>query len=81
MSVIELPAMAVVYAFTCPANGSYIGFRDEKLGRWRYFEIMGRGDALEPLNRALSANEERHIRIGRLERELEEGQFGIFARL
>jgi len=47
MSVIDLPHNAVASAFTCPADGSYVGFPDEVLGRWRYFEILGKGGALE----------------------------------
>jgi hypothetical protein len=79
MNNIKLPKNAVAYAFTCPADGSYVGFLDERLGRWRYFQILGKGNALEPVFRAGLINEERSVRLGRLECELGEGQFRRFA--
>lgn len=81
MSVIDLPHNAVASAFTCPADGSYVGFPDEVLGRCRYFEILGKGGALEAVFRALLANQERSINLGALERELTETQFRTFAAL
>jgi len=81
LNIIDLPPNAIARAFTCPADGSYVGFLDERLGRWRYFEILGKGSAMEPINRAHLVNGERYIRLSPRELELNEDQFITFAAL